>query len=102
MNDKDRIIEAIYTVIDDKNEELPENQQLDKSLETPLFGEKSKLDSLGLVNVIVATEQKIEEDFEALISLTDERAMSQKNSPFRTVGTLVEYVAALLQEAKNG
>jgi hypothetical protein len=31
------------------------------------------------------------------IVLSDERAVSQKRSPFRTVTTLVEYIGSLLQ-----
>ena len=102
MSEKEKILQSIYTVIDDKNEELPDDQRLEKSPETVLFGQGAKLDSLGLVNVVVATEQQIEGDFGTLISLTDERAMSQRNSPFRTVGTLVDYVAVLLEEGTNG
>jgi hypothetical protein len=32
--------------------------------------------------------------------LTDEKAMSQRNSPFRSVGALTEYATSLLTEAQ--
>ena len=34
------------------------------------------------------------------IALADERAMSQKQSPFRTVDTLCDYVATLIEESE--
>jgi hypothetical protein len=32
------------------------------------------------------------------VSLTDERAMSQRNSPFRSVGALAEYIVTVVNE----
>lgn len=102
INDKDKIFQSMYSAIDTVNGQFSEEMQLEKSPDTVLFGEGSRLDSLGLVNVIIAIEQKVEEDFETPVSLTDERAMSQKNSPFRTVRTLADYIFLLLQEGQNG
>ena len=59
------------------------------------------MDSLGLVNLIVSVEQNIEDDFDVSITIADERAMSQKHSPFRTVGTLADYIEILLKEKEN-
>lgn len=101
MASKEQIVQSIYAVIEDINLEIPENMKLKKSLNTILFGEGSSLDSLGLVNLVVASEQKILEDFDAPISISDERAISQKNSPFRTVETLVDYIGLLIEEQQN-
>ncbi|MBI5375233.1 MAG: acyl carrier protein [Candidatus Schekmanbacteria bacterium] len=101
MVNKEKIIETIFNVIDEINLEFPEDNRLEKSVDTVLFGKSGKLDSLGLVNFIVATEQHIEENFNVLISLTDEKAMSQKNSPFKTIGTLADYIALLINESSN-
>ena len=78
--------------------DLPSTQKLKKSLDTQLYGDKSEIDSLSLVNVVVLTEQKIEDEFNITINLADEKAMSQKNSPFRTVSTLKEYIETLLEK----
>ncbi len=94
----EKIIQAVFRAVDEVNQELPEGQRLKKSLDTVLFGRSGVLDSLGLVNLIVAAEEKIEEEFGSTITIADERAMSQKNSPFRTIGTLVDYVSSLLEE----
>ena len=101
MAPNEQIIQSIYSVIEDINMELPDEMKLEKNKDTILFGEGSALDSLALVNLVVASEQKILEDFGSAISISDERAMSQKNSPFRTVQTLVEYIGLLIEEHGN-
>lgn len=96
MSNKEKIIDAIYAAVDEINQQLPQEKQLDKTCDTVLFGKSGKLDSLGLVNLIVATEQKIEDEFEVTLTLADEKAMSQKTSPFKTVGTLADYILSIL------
>ena len=58
---------------------------------TVLLGENSVLDSMGLVNVIVDIESIFLDDG-IEITLTSEKAMSRKNSPFRTIETLAEFI----------
>lgn len=96
MNEK--VIQLIFNVIDEVNEELPESSRLEKSPDTVLFGESGKLDSLGLVNLIVAVEESLEGEFGEPISLSDEKAMSQKRSPFKTVKSLADYITLMLEE----
>ena len=67
------------------------------SRETPLFGRDGILDSLGLVTLVVAVEQAIEDECGVSVSLADDKAMSQQNSPYRTIGSLAEYVNRLLE-----
>lgn len=98
---KARILEAIYRAVDEINEHLPKVRILDKSPDTVLFGSSGKLDSLGLVGLIVAVEQNIQEDFRTAITLADERALSQQNSPFRTITSLSEYISLLLADNEN-
>lgn len=71
--------------------------------ETRLIGKEAVLDSLALVTLIVDLEERIEEDLGVVLSLTDDRAMSQRSSPFRSVGALVGYIEELIgQELANG
>lgn len=102
MVSKDEILELIFSAVDEVNLILPKDRHLTKTSETCLFGEKSELDSLGLVNFIIAVEQKIQETSGISITLADERAMSQKNSPFRNIAMLVEYIFLLLKENSDG
>ena len=80
------------------NAQLPNEEHIEKSNNTALFGSDSKLDSLGLINLVVAVEQNIEDKFDVTITLADERAMSQETSPFKSVGTLTDYIEMLLKE----
>ena len=94
----ERVVQVIYSAIDDVNRHMEKEDRLKKSQDTALFGASGSLDSLGFVNLLVAVEQRIEEEFGTTFTLADERAMSRKNSPFRTVGTLADYIAALLKQ----
>ena len=102
MTKKERVIQAIFNAVDEINQQFPKEDRLEKSIDAVLFGQSAKLDSLGLVNLIVTTEQKIEEEFDTTITLANEKAMSQKNSPFRTIETLAGYIFLLLEESANG
>ncbi len=68
---------------------------------TYLIGRRASLDSLGLVTLIVDLEQKIEETFNVALTLANERAMSQKSSPFLTVGSLADYICTLIDEQRS-
>ncbi len=61
MTVRNKILEGIYAAIDEVNEQLPEDQNLEKSLETVLLGSSGKLESVNLVNLLVAIEENIEE-----------------------------------------
>jgi acyl carrier protein len=68
---------------------------------TYLIGRRSMLDSLGLVTLIVDLEQRIEEQYDVALTLANDRAMSQKNSPFLTVGSLADYILTLIAEERG-
>ena len=98
MVKNERVEKIIFDVIDETNEELSDSEKIGTSVDTILFGENGALDSIGLVNFIVEVEQKIGEVFETSVLIADEKAVSQKNSPFRTIGTLVDYLTLLLEK----
>jgi hypothetical protein len=76
----------------------PEQPALKVNGETRLFGPTALLDSAALVSLLVEVEQQINDLVGTEILLADDRAMSQKQSPFRNIGTLAEYVVMLLGE----
>jgi len=98
ISNQERILQAIYNAVDEVNEQLPKGKKLDKASDTVLFGRPGKLDSLSLVSLIVAVEQNIHDEFGIDVTLADDRALSQRNSPFRTIGALSEYIALLLNQ----
>ncbi|HEY3383787.1 MAG TPA: acyl carrier protein [Vicinamibacterales bacterium] len=73
-------------------------QQLEVSPAARIFGRGSALDSMGLVTLLLDVEEALGTAGQD-ITLTDDRAMSQSRSPFRSVPALVEYIAVLLGEA---
>ena len=90
--------QLVLNALKELNEQLDANKQPEVTENTVLFGRGSRLDSLGLVNLIVLVEEKANETFGASITLADERAMSQAQSPFRTVQSLSDYLLMLLKE----
>jgi acyl carrier protein len=65
---------------------------------TRLIGHEAVLDSMGLVSLLLDVEQSISEQYDVVIIIADERAMSQKRSPFRSVESLTDYVLELVKE----
>lgn len=94
----DRVAQCIYAAIDDANLERDEGPLLKKSPETPIHGDASGLDSLGLINFVVAVEEQVEIAFEVSLVLSDDRALAQEPSPFDSVASLAAYVEMLLEE----
>ncbi len=92
------ITDCIYRAIDEINNPLPDKNKVKKSPEAVLFGKNTTLDSLQLVTLIVEIEQVIEDDLDITITLADEEALAQKDSPFKTIGTLAKYISRLINE----
>jgi acyl carrier protein len=65
-----------------------------------LFGGNGILDSIGIVMLVTELEEVIDDELDVEIVLADERAMSQKTSPFRSVDTLIKYIELLVSENK--
>lgn len=102
MKKDERLVQTIFRAVGEFNQDRSGKERLEESLDTALFGQSGKLDSLGLVNLIVLIEQEIEEEYGLSITIADERAMSQKRSPFRTIRSLADYLSLLLKENENG
>ena len=98
---KNEIKKILFKVVEEINENLDVGQQFELSTETVLLGEDGNIDSITLVNLIVAIEQSIEDELDVEIILIDERALSQKENSFSTIGTLIDYIDQVIRE-KNG
>jgi len=96
--DRVEVVQVVSTCLRDvlSDEEGAAPEQVDES--TQLIGLSSVLDSLGLVQLIVDVEQRLQSEHGISVTLADERAMSQKHSPFRTVSTLADYICVLLED----
>jgi len=91
------IQQIIFNAIEMTNNAREEDKQIPIAEDTELYGMNGQLDSMGLVAFLIDIEESFL-DHEIEISLSDERAMSQSNSPFRNVQTLTDYIAVLIKE----
>lgn len=66
--------------------------------DTPMFGAGGSVDSMGIVMMVTDVEAAVQHASGKTISLADDRAMSQRNSPYRTIGALTDYIVMQLQE----
>lgn len=98
MLDKMEIEGIILRALKNLNDERKSNEHIEVSLSTNLFGAEAVLDSLSLVWVIVDVETALSEKSGHDISLTDDRAVSQKSSPFTNGNTLTAYIEVLVSE----
>lgn len=95
--DKRDIEAVIIDSIRQTNLARDPDRQLAASAEAPIFGPNSTLDSLGLVALLMDIEDTLQERG-CVVTLSDARAMSQTQSPFRDVPALVSYVAMVLAD----
>lgn len=93
---RDKIENIILKTLQELNEELENDSLVAPTMQTRLYGGSGALDSLALVSLIADVEEKISDEFDVDIVLADEKAMSAKTSPFRSVESLVLYIENLL------
>lgn len=92
-----QIQSIIFNAIEMSNNIREDDSQIPSETNTLLYGKDGCLDSMGLVGFLIDIEELfLDEDIQ--ISLSDERAMSQKNSPFRSVETLAIYIQSLIND----
>ena|SRR5262245_21879522 len=92
-----RVMSIVYAAIDELNEQLTEENRLDKTPETALLGSAGRLDSIGFVNLIVLVEEKCQDEFGVSISLPETLATSEDN-PLQTVGSFIDYMCWVVEE----
>jgi acyl carrier protein len=93
--DRVQTISVIIDCVRDYQQALGKDSQTPIEPATPLLGRNGILDSMGLVSVVVAIEQKLNDDHGAEITLMDDRAMSQPRSPFRNAEAMADYILML-------
>jgi acyl carrier protein len=91
------VIASLESVLATSQDERSDSAQLGE--DTRLIGRNRVLDSMGLVTLIVDVEQRLEEDYDVVVIVADERAMSQRRSPFLSVGSLADYICQLVRES---
>jgi hypothetical protein len=96
-----QVLSAIYRAVDEVNLILPSGKQMQKAPEVALRGGSSPLDSLGLVNLLLAVERQVEERFGTVITLFDDRVFSSADVTLGDIRSLAEYISVLLAEKQG-
>ncbi len=94
---KEELISLITTQVQSYNDNLDAPVDLSAGADSVLFGEGGVLTSVDFVTLVLDIEEAVEDATGKSVTLADERAMSQKHSPFRTVGSLADYIEELLE-----
>ena len=82
---KDIVFEAVKSV----NKELKNKDLKVVSEETILF---EKLDSMAILDLILEIEDNIQTEYGKYIQVADDTMMDAIKTPFKTVGTLIEFI----------
>jgi acyl carrier protein len=98
----DHVLKVIYESVSDLNLQLAREQRIEPSPATVLFGAGGRLDSLGLANFIVITEQKLDDSFGFPIDLTENDPFSPATGHFRTIHSLATYISELISSRPEG
>jgi acyl carrier protein len=96
MMDIPTIKEVVLQALRNANLARPLDEQLAVADDAVIFGAGSLLDSMGLVSLLIDIEDALRAQG-VEVSLSDDRAMSQTRSPFRSVPRLVEFISSLVQ-----
>jgi acyl carrier protein len=93
---RDQILSVINGVLLDVNQELDHEEFRRPSEQTLIYDGENGIDSLSLVLLLGTLEARINQEFGANILIASEKAMSMRNSPFRSVGSLASFVESEL------
>jgi len=96
---RDRVEEVVMASLTDVLEEFESDFKV--TPKSRIYGGDSPLDSMAVVSMIVDLEGRLEEELDFYVSISDERAMSQKRSPFQDVASMVEYLLILYEESQS-
>jgi acyl carrier protein len=88
----ERAFSIIRSAVEELNEELGYESLTEVGPDTPIFGDSDGIDSLSLVTLVVDLEREVARLFGRRVVLADARAMSLRNSPYRTAGSLANLI----------
>ena len=96
MDDQAKITAAIISAISDVNQTLPLSRKMSLDPQALLYGPQGTLDSLTLTLLIVAIEQKVEQDLHKMITLVQYSTDAGPATPFRSIAALTEHILSLM------
>jgi D-alanine--poly(phosphoribitol) ligase subunit 2 len=89
-------LELIYSAIDELDPLTAAGSPLEKTPDARLLGSEQGVDSLTFVNLVVAIEEQIQKKLGKSMVLVDEDNMALEEHPFRTIGTMADYIEKVI------
>jgi len=97
---KEELMGIIYESLEEVNEQLPNDQRIQKSPDAILVGRAGGLDSLGFVNFIALVEEKCANKYGIAVSLAE--ASSSEDAAPEDVERFADSLFQRLSEAIPG
>ncbi|EKJ1226319.1 hypothetical protein PIR09_001744 [Campylobacter coli] len=88
----------MFSILKDLSEDLENENLKNPTMQTKIYGVEGNLDSLALVGLVSDLESIIADEFGVDLVLASDKTMSQKNSPFKDVESLSNYILALMEK----
>lgn len=92
-----RVVALVLRAVAELNQMLPEGTRLREDTSCALVQPEGPLDSLGVINLLVAVEGQVEAEFGRRPNLTEMSVAPEGSSPLSTVGSLAKFVAERLE-----
>tara|TARA_B110000503_G_scaffold138393_1_gene224490 strand:- start:5203 stop:5517 length:315 start_codon:yes stop_codon:yes gene_type:complete len=95
------VIEALKDSLDDTSDDDRKLMINKADEDTRLFGGGGLLDSMGVVILLSDLEDRLDDEFDVMLSLASDSTMSKTRSPFRNVKSLAKYIIAAVDEEQK-
>ncbi len=94
--DRDDIFKVVLAAAADLNATQSDEERFDPAETTLLAGDGGQLTSLAVVTFILGVEERLSEALSRPVSLFDEFLIAEPDGPFRTVGSFVDHIHAVV------
>jgi acyl carrier protein len=98
VSDQAKVSGAVLRALQAYNEQVPPQEQLPLGRDTVLLGQGSRLDSLGLINLLSTLEQILGEELGREVVIVSEEALGRGSLAISTVGALIDYVCEVTEQ----
>jgi D-alanine--poly(phosphoribitol) ligase subunit 2 len=92
---KEKLIAKMIDLLQHGLNEQSEGVVHQASPSSSLIGTEAVVTSMGLVSFITDVESALSQEFRLDVTLVSEQALSRKNSPFRNIDVMADYILEL-------
>ena len=90
--ENNNFLELIYSSIKEVNKQQSPSNQLKLDINEYLISDKSSIDSLGLITLLINIEGAVSKNYNKNINLIEEELISEIDTPFETIGSLAKWL----------